>query len=77
MLTDVTRRPESEFLRSLWAPLQEDARREVELSLKVAYALDRDIKHDEIAARLGVGLGDVKAAAKRLATVRKRLEQGD
>jgi hypothetical protein len=47
-------RPDSAFLRSLWAPLMEDARREVELALKVAVAVQHGMKPDEIAARLGV-----------------------
>jgi predicted transcriptional regulator len=67
-------RPESQFLRTLWLPLQEEARRDVELALKVAVGVEAGLTHDEIAARLGVTRGDVKAAAARLKRVRERLD---
>jgi DNA-directed RNA polymerase specialized sigma24 family protein len=53
------------------------AHREVELALRVAYALEHGLSQAEIAARLGVAPGDVKAAAAQLKRVRARLEQGD
>ena len=70
----MTGRPESSFLRTLWAPLLADAEREVELALKVALGTHHGMKPDEIAARLGVTLGEVKGAAKRLAAARERLD---
>lgn len=69
-------RPESAFLRSLMAPLMEDAQREIELALKVGYAVECGMRVDDIADRLGVSRGDVTAAAKRVKRIREQLERG-
>jgi DNA-directed RNA polymerase specialized sigma24 family protein len=69
-------RPESAFLRTLMAPLMEDAQSEVELALKVAYAVEHGLTQDEIAAKLGVPRGEVGAAAKRVKRIREQLERG-
>jgi DNA-binding MarR family transcriptional regulator len=70
------KRPESMFLRSLYRPLIEDGRRELEEALKVALLQHHDVPPSEIAERLGISLGDVKGAAKRVAKAQERLEPG-
>jgi hypothetical protein len=70
------KRPESMFLRSLYRPLIEDCRREVEEALKVTYALECGMGKDDIAAKLDLSLGEVKGAVKRIDAARERLEQG-
>jgi hypothetical protein len=55
--------------------MQEDARREVELALKVAVAVERGLRHEVIAARLGVTRCEVTAATARLKRVRERVER--
>jgi DNA-directed RNA polymerase specialized sigma24 family protein len=70
------KRPESAFLKTLYWPLLDDARREVEEALRVAYALEHDLQPAEITDRLGISLGEFKAAAKRVARAQQRLERG-
>jgi DNA-directed RNA polymerase specialized sigma24 family protein len=70
------KRPESSFLKTLYRPLLEDCRREVEEALKVALLQHHDIPPAEIAERLGLSLGDVKGAAKRVARAQERLDRG-
>jgi hypothetical protein len=70
-------RPESQYLRTLYAPLLSDAMAEIEVALKVAVGLEAGMKPEAIAARLDVSLGEVRDAKKRLAQVRKRLELGE
>jgi DNA-directed RNA polymerase specialized sigma24 family protein len=70
------KRPESSFLKTLYAPLLSDARREVEEALKVALLQHYDLPPAEIAEPLGLSLGDVKGAAKRVARAQDRLERG-
>jgi DNA-directed RNA polymerase specialized sigma24 family protein len=70
------KRPESMFLRSLYRPLLDDALREVEEAQKVALLQHHEVPPAEIADRLGMSLGEVKAATRRVASARKRLERG-
>jgi DNA-directed RNA polymerase specialized sigma24 family protein len=71
-MTTQRKRPESWFLRTLYGPLLDDARREVEEALKVALLLHHEVPAAEIADRLGISLGEVKGAAKRVARARAR-----
>jgi hypothetical protein len=68
-------RPETAFLRTLYDALREDAEREIQLTLKVALAVEHGMRIDDIAA-LGIPRGDALAAAKRAKWARDQLEQG-
>ena len=68
---------EAGLLRSIYRPLLEDAHREVELALKVAYALEHDMKPADIADRLDITAGAVKSAASQVKRARGRLERGE
>jgi DNA-directed RNA polymerase specialized sigma24 family protein len=70
------KRPESAFLRTLYSPLLSDARREVEEALKVALLQHHEVPPAEIAERLGISLGEVKGASKRVEKAQERLERG-
>jgi hypothetical protein len=69
-------RPESLFLATLYAPLLEDAQRQIQLAMKVAFALEHGLAKQDIAARLDVTLGEVQASVTRLKRVRGRLDCG-
>jgi DNA-directed RNA polymerase specialized sigma24 family protein len=62
-----------------WRRLQLELRRqlmaEVDPAMKVAVLLDLGIPQQAIAERLGVGLGDVKRAVRRLREVAPQLER--
>jgi DNA-directed RNA polymerase specialized sigma24 family protein len=72
----MTRRPESAFLRTLYRPLLEDCRREIDQALRVALLVHHEVSPSEIAERLEISLGEVKASVKQLARARERLERG-
>jgi hypothetical protein len=55
----------------------DDAQREVQLALRVAYALEHGMRVDDIAERLGVSRGEVKTAAAKVKRIRERLERED
>jgi hypothetical protein len=58
------------FLRTLWYPLMEDARRDVELALQVAGALEHGTRMNDVAEALGVPRDDVLSACRWLKRVR-------
>jgi DNA-directed RNA polymerase specialized sigma24 family protein len=65
----------SSFLRTLHKALAQRAEREVALALKVAYALERGMTADEIAARLDVSRGEVLDATRRIERARGGLDR--
>jgi hypothetical protein len=69
-------RPESAFLRTLYGPLMEDAREEVDRALRVALMREHGLTERQMAARLGVGLVDIRAAVKRVVAAQRLLERG-
>jgi DNA-directed RNA polymerase specialized sigma24 family protein len=62
-------------LQLLNRELLDDARREVEIALKVAVLVRLELPQPEIAARLGISVGDVKQAVNRLRRIADRIDR--
>lgn len=55
----------------------EDAAAEVETALKVAVLKNQEVPQAEIAERLGITAGEVRAAVKRLGKIAERIDRDD
>jgi predicted HTH domain antitoxin len=62
-------------LRTLYSPLSELAEREVAEGLRVGLMLEHEVALAEIADWLGISLGEIKGAVKRLASAREWLKR--
>lgn len=69
------KRPESSFLRTIHAPLLEDAYAEVQVAMQVAVLIERGEPRARIAELLDIPSTDVKAAVKRLERLKGRIER--